>query len=307
MFEDEALRLFASQHSGAGAKALRQAYGIYKLITAPREALRLGAARADRSLGRLIAGAGRKRALASQPFICSKWSCAMRLRRMIDHCAIVDELGHPFTIDRSHYIEILTFELDGEPCRLMLDQPGWLASDGLLCVSLWQGAVRVFSISFCLSTSPSGRIAYVGGIQGQRSAAALEHNRMLTKAAHGLRPRDLAFELFRMLLPAMGVTQLECVADAHRYQMTRRARITIRWNDKVQLDYDETWESRGGLRGNNGFFRVPIAYARRDISEIPSKKRAMYKKRYALLDDLQLGITTAMQGTLSIQVHDSAR
>ncbi len=283
-------------------RLVRQAYGLFKLASAPRETFRLITARPDTTLGKLVAQPGRKGALASQPFVCSKWSAALRLRRMIQHCTVVDELGHPFNINGDQYIEIIHFELDGERCRLMLDRPKWLGCDGMLCASLWSGYDRVFSVSFSLSDSGGERTTYIGGIQGHRSGDALDQNRMLTKAAHGMRPRDLAFELFRMLMPRMGVTQLKCVADAYRYQMTRRASMLISLNDKVQLDYNETWESRGGVLGDDGFYVVP-ANSRRDIAEISAKKRSMYKRRYAMLDKLQAEINLALDKPCEIHTH----
>ena len=292
-----------SQIRTALGKLVRQGYGLYKLASAPREAFLLSTARHGTALRRLIAGPGRKGALASQPFVCARWSSALRLRRMIEHCAVIDKLGHPFDINSDQYIEIVTFELDEDRCRLMLDRPQWLLCDGLLCVSLWVGTNRFFSVSFCLSDTAAGRTAYIGGIQGHRSADALEQNRQLTKSAHGMRPRDLAFEMFRMIIPRLGVTQLKCVADADRYQMTRRAAMTIGLNDKVQLDYDEIWQSRGGELGNDGFYVVPTQYSRRDIAEIPVKKRSMYKKRYAMLDDLQDRIVGALAQPCVVYSH----
>ncbi len=300
---DDLLQVHPSSIRKMFGRLVRQGYGLYKLASAPREAYLLNTARSGTALARLIAGPGRKGALASQPFICAKWSSSLRLRRMIEHCLVADKLGHPFDISGDQYVEIVKFQLDDEPCRLMLDRPKWLNCDGLLCLSLWAGFDRVFSVSFSLSDDADGRTAYIGGIQGHRSGDALDHNRILTKAAHGMRPRDLAFELFRMIIPQMGVTQLKCVADAHRYQMTRRASMIIGLNDKVQLDYNEMWESRGGELGDDGFYRVPIEYTRKDIAEIPAKKRSMYKKRYAMLDDFQAEIVQALEQPCVIHSH----
>lgn len=300
---DDGLQMHLSPPRRLLGPLIRQAYGLYKLASAPREAWQLRRAAPGTTLARLLAEPGKKSALAAQPFICAEWSSALRLRRMIEHCAVIDRLGHPFDIASDQYVEIVKFQLDEERCRLMLDRPKWLSCDGMLCVSLWAGLDRVFSVSFSLSDNATGRTAYIGGIQGHRSDDALDHNRALTKAAQGMRPRDLAFELFRMIIPRLGVTELKCVADAHRYQLTRRARLLIAVNDKVQLDYDDTWQSRGGVLGDDGFFVVPIAYARRDLAEIPAKKRSMYKRRYAMLDDLELQIAIALSQPSVIHTH----
>jgi uncharacterized protein VirK/YbjX len=301
---DQPLPNHASSMRSVIGRLVRRGYGLFKLACAPREAFLLSTARPGTALARLVAEPGRKGALAAQPFVCAEWPSALRLRRMIEHCAVIDQLGHPFDINGDQYVEIIQFELDGEGCRLMLDRPKWLGCDGMLCVSLWAGLDRVFSVSFSLSDSGSTRTAYIGGIQGHRSGDALEQNRILTKAAHGMRPRDLAFELFRMMIPRMGVTELKGIADAHRYQLTRRARMTIGRNDKVQLDYDEIWDSRGGVLGEDGFYLVPI-HSRRDIADIAAKKRSMYKRRYAMLDELQAAIVAALAQPCVIHTHGS--
>lgn len=282
---------------------LRDTYSIFQLGIAPREALSLMNARSDTTLSRFVAEPGRVLALAAQPFVSAEWSSAVRMRHMIEHCAIIDDLGHPFDIHGDQYVEVVSFDLDGEHCRLTLDRPTWLDSDGMLCVSLWAGPDRIMSISFCLSDCPIGRTAYIGGIQGRRSEQALDQNRAMTKAAFGLRPRDLSLELFRMLTPYLGITQIKGVADASRYQLTKRLMLRIGANDKVLLDYDDIWESRGGVRVDGGFFLIPVATSRRDADDIPAKKRCMYKRRYALLDEIEADIASAFRQKMIVRNH----
>ena len=296
---------FSAKRNGLGFSSalLRDTYSLYSLGTAPREALWLMNASPDTTLGRFVSGRGRIRSLAVQPFVSAEWSSSTRMRRMMDHCAIVDALGHPFDIHGAQYVEVAHFRLGEDDCRLTLDRPKWLENDGMLCASLWAGPDRIFSVSFCLSTSSTGRTAFIGGLQGRKSLDALDQNRLLTKAAHGLRPRDLAIELFRMLAPYMHVTHIEGVADASRYQLTRRAILPKGLSDKVLLDYDEIWESRGGTRGADGFFAIPVANPRRDINELPSKKRSMYKRRYDLLDLIEHQVASSFRTGTRIHNH----
>jgi uncharacterized protein VirK/YbjX len=85
--------------------------------------------------------------------------------------------------------------------------------------------------------------------------------------------------------------------------MTRRAFLTIDAKDKVLLNYDEIWEDRGGVPGDDGFFVLPTAFSQRDISDVPAKKRSMYRRRYAMLDQLSTGIGIALKSDLPILVH----
>lgn len=285
------------------SRALRYGYGSLQLLSAPHEAARLKAALPGSALHAHIVEHSGMTTLAAQPFVCARWPSGERLARMIEHFAIVDGLGHPFNIGTDQFVEIIAFDIGSQRCRLMLDRPSWFDCDGLLTMSLWVETHRSFSISFCLSESEDGRVAYVGGIQGRKDIEALEENRVLTKAAFGMRPRDFTLELFKMLLPKMGVTHLKCVSDANRYHMTKRAMLTIGTRDRVLLKYDEVWCDRGGRLGADGFFELAIERRDRETGDIPARKRSMYAARYALLDRLNAAINEAFNAALPAFVH----
>lgn len=60
------------------------------------------------------------------------------------------------------------------------------------------------------------------------------------------------------------------------------------WIKKTQMhaDYDAFWESLGGERIKGNYYTLPLAIARKSEAEIASKKRAEYRRRYALLDSV---------------------
>ena len=260
-------------------------------------------ARPGTALRELLSGPNNMALLAAQPFVNSDWPAVRRLTQMIEHCRVIDELGTPFKLGAHEYVDVFGFDLMGEACRLTIDRPVWLQCDGLLTASMWVGDHRTVSISFCLAAVRGNLTAYVGGIQGRRHPDALAQNRALTKAAHGARPNDLTFDLFRALLPTLGVTNLKCVANTNRYQKTRRALLTIGSDDNVSLNYDELWLGRGGTMGADGFFIVPIEALERNYADIPPKKRGMYRQRYALLRQLEAKAKAAFQSPLPISRH----
>ena len=288
----------------AVVRLARHTYGWIKLRGARSEARDLRIAPQGSALRALVDQHDKNiAALAAQPFVCATWPSAVRLTRMIEHCAVIDQLGPPFNLTRDQYLEILHFDLDEQQCRLMIDQPEWLGSDGLLSASLWVGDHRIFSISFCLSGCEQTRTAYIGGIQGRKHPDTLEQYRRLTKAAHGIRPRDLMFELFRMLLPQLQVVELKGVSNSARYQMTKRMFLSVDTNDQVLLDYDEIWQSRGGVNAHDGFYLLPVKRERRDPDQVPPRKRSMYARRYAWLDKLGSELSEALGSRLIVHSH----
>ena len=106
----------------------------------------------------------------------------------------------------------------------------------------------------------------------------------MTKAAHGMRPRDLLVELFRAFCRAVGAARMLAVADASRQHRSRyfgKAKA-----ETLSLNYDEIWLERGGVAKGPDFFELPVALRLRDLEEVPSKKRGMYRRRHELLHDL---------------------
>jgi len=54
----------------------------------------------------------------------------------------------------------------------------------------------------------------------------------------------------------------------------------------MKSSYDELWNDVGGQPAVNGFFLLPATNTRRSIDTVPSRKRAQYLRRFALLDDI---------------------
>ncbi|KQS01982.1 hypothetical protein ASG11_14305 [Sphingomonas sp. Leaf357] len=240
--------------------------------------------------------------MAARPLISSNWNLSKRFLQIRKHFAVIRQTRLPLVLEPNQYIDLFSFDLGEHSCRVMLDQPSWLLRDGLLTISLWVDIDRIFSMSFCLSDRGGERVAYVGGIQGRRHATSLDLNRALTKAAHGLRPRDLMFELFRLFCETVGAKRILCVSNATRCNTTHMERGMPQAGAPL-LDYDEVWRDRGGVLGPDGFFQIPIARRMRSEAEIPARKRGLYAKRYQFIAQLQPAMTAALSSSLQVKTH----
>lgn len=240
------------------------------------------------------------------PFISAWWRAEERFDRIIDHCDLVATLGRPFDVLPNEYIDLLDLPELGPDVRIKLDSPRWMLRDGLLVLSLWVGVDRVYSLAFTLSEQQGQRLAYVGGIQGRRSERSLERNRHLTKTAHGMRPPDLLFEIFRLLCREIRVEQIRGVSDDNRHQRSDYFLARSGFADPVRFDYDGFWQERGGVRGANGFFVLPPVARPRHDDEIPPRKRALYRRRREMIDGIQQHLHMALQlpHLLQVQEHE---
>lgn len=105
--------------------------------------------------------------------------------------------------------------------------------------------------------------------------------RQITKLAQGLRPPALLMAALRSACVAWGVGHLAGIAPQHH--------VKGRWNlrgSRLRFDYQAFWHEQGGYRAADGHWTLPIQQALRQLSEVPSHKRAMYRRRQFLLDRL---------------------
>lgn len=68
--------------------------------------------------------------------------------------------------------------------------------------------------------------------------------------------------------------------------------LTVRSNRKLKTNFGEFWEEVDGWQTKDSrFYEIPLIEARKTMEEIPTRKRATYRKRYAFQDDVDRQIT----------------
>jgi uncharacterized protein VirK/YbjX len=222
--------------------------------------------------------------MAVTPFMCADWGVRERIALLVEHCRCLDGLPEALAQSMDQDVELIRLDELGRPYRLVLHQVSWMLREGPLTLSLFDDDERLFSLSFSVVRERAQLVAYVGGLQGRRSADALDWYRDLTKSAFGLRPRDLLFELFCAFARCLGVARIKAVSDGrHSLNSDYARRNSPESTDAPRLSYDEVWRERGGVRVSAAFFEVPLTPRRRSTAEIPAKKRKMYAARYSLL------------------------
>lgn len=152
---------------------------------------------------------------------------------------------------------------------------------------VWECSLgRVATAAFALANSRRGvRVLLVGGLQGGRGDAMVAMYRTLTRSMYGLRPMSALVQFLQLMAQALAADEvLGVTSTAH-----------IRFKPgKTLLDYDQLWQEHGGSPHVLGLLRVPAAPAKRDLAEVASSKRSMYRKRYALLDEVAVAMGAAL-------------
>ena len=218
------------------------------------------------------------------PYQCAAWDAGERVARIASHFAVLDRLGPPLRFSVEEKLVLLDLGGWSEAVRVILDQPKWLAREGLLALNLFVREYRAYSLAFSFFQDAEGLGMFIGGLQGRSTDGVLERYRAMTKDFHGLRPRDLLIELLRMLATATGVARIHAVAD--RYRVFRHPYFRGAAGEELAVDYDEIWSERGGVRVSETQFALPTTLALRPLAEVASHKRSMYRRRNEMLQEL---------------------
>lgn len=265
-------------------KALSAGPALARLLHAPDGSL----------LQRTVAGRPETLNLVSAPYVNARWDAATRLTALADHVELLERLPAFLGFDVHQSLELMPLPELGPDYHLVLDKPYWFHREGVLTLNLFRANLRLFSLSFAVEDRADGRTLLIGGVQGRNLPNALDEYRTITANAHGLRPRDLLLDLLRILTAPLEVTRMRGISDACRHHRSRYfGQDTGR---ALPLDYDEMWEDRGGQRSGD-FYLIPVARQVRDPADIAAKKRAMYRRRYAMLDELEQRLVASLATT----------
>lgn len=244
-------------------------------------------------LGRTVAARPDIFGFVVAPYICKNWDAAERMRAFVADINTADQFGPLLNFELDHQIDLMSLDHLGPDFWLVMDKPIWFYREGVATLNLFREQVRLFTIAFSIQPDAGELVATIGGIQGRNVDNMLDLYRDMTKASAGMRPRDLIIELFRILCRHIGVSRILAVSDSSRHH---RSPFFQQETHKLTLNYDEVWSDRRGEQINTDFFQLPIARQDRDGSEIPAKKRALYRKRYELLDRLEVQLGNALSG-----------
>ena len=115
-------------------------------------------------------------------------------------------------------------------------------------------------------------------IQGPNFEGSKEVVKTLTKRCYGLRPAYLMVETMKALTLTLGYKTL--LGIPQKYQNKSR----LIQSKRYVVDYDAIFQESAGKLGK--YWTLPLNFETKSLEEIPSKKRSMYRKRYAMLDNL---------------------
>ena len=213
---------------------------------------------------RMDAGARARATLASLRAVCASVGDEANVRSLLTHGITLLELTDDTRV---------VLSLNDVSFHEGLWQIGLIGADG----------VRLYSIGFGFTDA---RTVLMGNVQGPSlKDEGLDRIRDATHAAHGMRPPHLLVHVLRVLAAHWGATRLLGVDPENH--------VKGRWNlrdSRLRFDYRAFWAEHDGARDAGGNWSLPLDTALRPLEEVPTKRRAMYRRRYAMLEALQQAV-----------------
>ena len=250
--------------------------------------------RQNHMLGRLVSERPDILNVLVAPYQSTNWDVRTRLNKLHAHYETMEELGWLFDPLAEREVELSRIPVVHPQLRLVLDDAIWFKDEGPLVFNLFLDETRIFSIAFALRSEQGSLIAHVGAVQGRNSCDLPDVKdiyRELTRAAFGMRPRDLLIETFQLVCQRLGVERILLVSSDHQQRRDAFFAVT---RHEVHADYDAIWLERGAWRLNESTFELPLRARHRETDDIPARKRRQYERRYAMLAAASEDIATTL-------------
>lgn len=179
--------------------------------------------------------------------------------------------------DERYFISISGYDLQGKEGETSLN----FCDDQHVILS---------KLTFTLCHKKGKKTLFIGGLQGAKPWIPHESIQTATKACHGLFPKRLLLETLCILANQLDVEQILAVGNSTH--IFRSWRYEKKKKQLMHSDYDSFWLSMGGILLDDSLFLLRPTVERKSLKDIASKKRAEYRRRYELLDNLAHSIDT---------------
>ena len=166
--------------------------------------------------------------------------------------------------------------------------------EGLLSVIMAVNGTPLYQIIFWIEQQGGVPTLVIGAMQGPNTEDAQDFVREMTKRAHRFRTKNLILYMTQAVARALGIQRILAVSNAGYY-----ANNHIRRDRKLKTDFGAFWEEAGGWQTEDKrFYELPLTLPRKTMEEVPTRKRAVYRRRFAFLDEIDSEIAERVAAIL---------
>lgn len=164
--------------------------------------------------------------------------------------------------------------------------------EGLLSTTLLIGEQALYQIMFWFNKDKDCNDAlWIGAMQGPNMSNAKEIIKQVTKRCHGYRTKNLILYMTQAVARALDIERIYAVTNYGYY-----ANNHVRLDRKLKTSFSDFWHEAGGWETDDRRFDgLPLIEPRKSIDDVPTRKRAVYRRRFELLDDIDMVIYNAVK------------
>lgn len=232
-------------------------------------------------------------------YMSVRWTKRQKVKVILDTYRFIMSKGEPFmnVVLQNDGFEVARFKLgDSSEGSLILRYDHRYRKEGEMVFSFESDQLggRIVDAAFSFEEIAVGQwVCRIGCIQGHAKNDE-NYSKAAQKLMHGLRPKSLIVYTIQEFARQLGFVALYGVGDSIQAYRCKHA-IHLPWKHAIHFDYNTIWKESGGKPVKGGWFELPLQSERREIQEIKTTKRALYRRRYELLDDLSLKIRESAQ------------
>lgn len=135
---------------------------------------------------------------------------------------------------------------------------------------------------------------WIGAMQGPNVENSKELIKKITKKCHAYRTKNLILYAAQAVARNLGLKKIFAVTNYGYY-----ANNHVRLDRKLKTSFGDFWSECGGkLTDDERFFELPLIESRKNFDEIPVRKRAVYKRRFEFLDNLDATVKKVFEEEL---------
>lgn len=217
-----------------------------------------------------------------RPYVHKNWTIQKRLEVVEQHYQALQGKGQLFIFSNKQYINLIQLGPEFLSLRVVVDKPGWMLNEGEFAVSLFYQIHRIYTATCLIMQDGEHRSLVIGTVQGWNNPDAKQVYVDITHHIFGLMPRKLLIHVVQIIAKNLGCASIYGVSDACHKSKHRLSHATGKINT-----IDQIWQEHSGQLNADGFYVFSSDIQQRDPAEIPSRKRAQYRRRYEFINQIQ--------------------
>lgn len=174
----------------------------------------------------------------------------------------------------------------GHLCFELWYNPGQ-RKEGILSIVLRLDEYYLYQMMIWIAPNKDGEWSlWIGAMQGPNMTNAKDVIRKVTRRCHSYRTKNFILHVMQEVAKALGMKHIYAVTNYGYYANTH-----MRMEKKLKTSFSDFWEESGGHPcEDKRFYELPMTEVRKTMEEIPTRKRNYYRKRYALLDEVDASV-----------------